>query len=251
MSTEKNAISSISILTSGKCNLNCSYCFLHKNSSFKDFDNIIQQSWKDKSYLNNIQQCLYKLHADFKQIDHITLWGGEPFLNLVNFNTNIKDILNIFPNIMSLSTSSNFNINVDNFIELLLNFDKYSNNKIEFRLQISMDNIFFNDGHNLPLQFYKNKFKELLEKTNNIKFKNLILLINFRTTTSENNVLELFENEKLLKEYVDYITGLQGYINDINQNSHIRFLSTIFPSATYPTHCSTEQGIRLEHCLRK
>jgi len=38
---ENNEIKAISILASGKCNLNCNYCFLHKNQSLKDIDTIV------------------------------------------------------------------------------------------------------------------------------------------------------------------------------------------------------------------
>ena len=46
-------VQTISLISSTTCNLNCSFCYLHKNQSYKEFDKLVRQAWADGSYLNN------------------------------------------------------------------------------------------------------------------------------------------------------------------------------------------------------
>lgn len=243
-------VTTITLLTSGSCNLNCNFCFLHKNIAFQKMDKIVQAAWKNKEYLTTIQKVLEKLKIDYNNIRDITLWGGEPLLNLTNFNNNIQDLFLTFPNLSRFSTSSNFNINIQDLIKLLQNIDLYTNNEIAFGLQLSIDNIFYNEGHNIPFYVYKEKFKELLENTYNIKFQKIKLIINFRCTITEEKYLNLFQDKQLLTDYLDYINDLMEYIYSFNINQNIIISSTAFPIAVYPTHCTSAQGIQLSNNLR-
>ena len=63
-------------------------------------------------------EVLFKLNIPFTNITHINLWGGEPLLDLSYFNSALKDLFQIFPNINSFWTSTNFNINIENLVEL-------------------------------------------------------------------------------------------------------------------------------------
>lgn len=247
---ENNEIKAISILASGKCNLNCNYCFLHKNQSLKDIDTIVQKSWENGQYLKNLQHTLIKLQTDFTAIEGITIWGGEPLLNLINFNKNIVKILDIFPNINSFWTSSNFNINIEDFIQLLKIIDENVNNEVEFRLQLSIDGIFYKEGHNLPLNFYKQQLKKLIELTQSINFKKINLRINFRATISESNFLLLFNDEQLLDDYIQYMLELINYINSFTINKHIKIINTILPIAAYPSQSNTIDGVNLSKALQ-
>jgi len=82
-------LKAITVMISAKCNLNCDFCFLHKNTAFLEYDKIIQDAWKDFTYIKNLEKVLNKLKADTTNISHITIWGGEPFLDTKNFNENI------------------------------------------------------------------------------------------------------------------------------------------------------------------
>jgi len=45
------SIEHLNIITSSFCDLKCSYCFLHKNRSFRQYDKWIIESWKDGTYV--------------------------------------------------------------------------------------------------------------------------------------------------------------------------------------------------------
>lgn len=52
----KHDISCVCFMTASSCNLNCSFCYLHKNESFKEFDKEILQAWDDGSYITNVKK---------------------------------------------------------------------------------------------------------------------------------------------------------------------------------------------------
>ena len=52
----KHDISCVCFMTASSCNLNCSFCYLHKNESFKEFDKEIFQAWDDGSYITNVKK---------------------------------------------------------------------------------------------------------------------------------------------------------------------------------------------------
>lgn len=246
----KNQIIAFSILASGKCNLNCKYCFLHKNKSLSAIDNLIQESWENGSYITNIQNTLTKLHVNFKDIKYITIWGGEPLLNLTNFNNSIIKLFDIFPNIQSFWTSTNFNINISELIHLLTNIDKSANNNVKFKLQLSIDGTYYKDGHNIPIEVYKKQLKDFIEQTLNINFKKIKIEINFRPTISEEDFLNLFFNEEQLNNYILYMLSLVDYINSFAINKNISFINNILPTAAYPSKSTTLDGIKFTEALQ-
>ncbi len=148
MLLNNQTINSICILTSGLCNLNCKYCYFNNNNSFKQIDQQIQDGWKNQSYLTNIKLTLNKLKVNFNNIENLTIWGGEPLLNLKNFNNSIKDIFCTFFNISSIWTSTNLKINIQDCVDLVVKIEQYANKESIFKLQISIDGMYQEQGQN-------------------------------------------------------------------------------------------------------
>lgn len=245
-----NEITAISILASGRCNLNCKYCFLHKNKSLYELDKLVQKSWEDGTYITNIVSSLKKLNANFENIKGLTIWGGEPFLNLKQFNKYFFELFNYFPNLNDVWTSTNFSTDINEIINLLKLFDEYANNSVNFRIQISMDSIYYEDGHNLQLSFYIKQMEQLLNNLNNIQFKNIHLNISLRPTIEESQFLELFLNEEKLTEYIDYILQFDKTISELMINKNITYSPVILPTATYPSHATSLDGITYANIVR-
>jgi organic radical activating enzyme len=42
---DNREIGSITFISSAVCNLNCSFCYLHKNKSYKKFNEINRKAW--------------------------------------------------------------------------------------------------------------------------------------------------------------------------------------------------------------
>lgn len=243
-------INALSILLTGKCNLDCNFCFLHKNKAATNLHEIVKNAWENNTYLDIIEKTLIKLGTQPSDITHITLWGGEPLLELDYFNKKIDKLFNLFPNIKEFWTSTNFNININKFTETLILLEQNTNHPIEFNLQISMDSIFNKFGHNLPLELYKKNIKELLDVLNLTKFNYLKLTINFRSTVDEKIFLEKFKDVNTIKEYLSQVASLNDYVDSLITNKNINFLNCYAPAPSYPTHMTSQEGIELSYITR-
>lgn len=245
-----NIVDSICILTSGKCNLNCKYCYFYNNNSFNLIDEKIQNSWIDKTYLQNIQLTLNKLKVKNDNIKNITIWGGEPLLNLVNFNNSLKDLFLIFPNISSFWTSTNLKINLQDFINLLLGIEQYAHKEVVFKLQISIDVMYNEQGHNLSLSFYQEQLKNLITAINTIKFKKLKLIINFHSTISETDFLNNFSDISKIEKYFEEKIALYDFLDNLIINRNISILLDIAPTLTFPSTSTTVDGMQFANILQ-
>ena len=105
-----NKIDSLTICSSAVCNLNCSFCFLHQNPSYAKYNKLVQEAWKDGSYLSNVEKIFNKLCLNRDDIHHLQIWGGESLLAIDNVIDNIPNLFELFPNIERWTFSTNFTI---------------------------------------------------------------------------------------------------------------------------------------------
>lgn len=122
-----NKINSITSLVSSSCNLNCSFCYLHKHDTLIKYDQEILKSWKNKTYLFTIKKVLEKLKENPQNIISWSFWGGETLIHIKEITPNIENMLKFFPNIQRISLSTNWTINIQDFFDFLLEVDKYAN----------------------------------------------------------------------------------------------------------------------------
>lgn len=244
-------LKAITVMISAKCNLNCNFCFLHKNTAFLEYDKIIQDAWKNFTYIKNLEKVLNKLKVDTTNISHITIWGGEPFLDTKNFNENIPQLFQLFPNWEKSWTSTNFNINVSNIVELLQKIDEYTKKPFTFRIQISMDGPYYKEGHNVSKEIYKQKIKELMDILNQIYFKNLTVIFNFRATIDEETYLSDFTDKTNINTFFNYCKDLQDFFKRNIFNKKI-FLDedSFIPTPSYPSYATTEDGLTFNKIIR-
>lgn len=57
----KNQLTSLTLISSAMCNLDCSFCYLNKNKSFTSFNTLVRKAWKDGTYISNVCKSLDKL----------------------------------------------------------------------------------------------------------------------------------------------------------------------------------------------
>lgn len=238
-------IKNICFFLNNQCNLHCKYCFIKENVQDINFNNMVYSSWESGQYLFTIKQVLEKLNADFKNIENIFLYGGEPLLNLKYFNEKIPKLFELFPNISHFFVSTNFNINIKDVVTMFKKIDLNANQQITFNIQISYDGAYEN-GHNLSLSVYKEKFKTFFEELNKYKFKNLIIKIKFRTTFLEDDFIHYFINEENILNYINSFKELFQYIDVLNTNNVISSYShNIIPNLAVPSHMTSQDGIEL------
>ena len=238
-------INTICIILNSKCNLNCKYCSSNKDTAILNFNQIIQDAWRNNTYLDTIKQVLFKLNIPSTNITHIYLWGGEPLLDLSYFNPLLEDLFKIFPNINSFWTSTNFNINIEQLIELFQNIELYANQNIEFNLQISMDGIYNENGHNLPISLYEKNLELLINKLNLFKMSKLYLNLNFRSTLLEEDFLNNLNTKENINNYFLQQKELLDFADNLIINSHIKFSNILIPRLATPSYSTSNSGIEL------
>ena len=125
-------ISSLSILSSSICNLNCSYCYIPKDSKVKDIQNSINKSIVDGSLLRYLTE-----NYTIEKLESVGFWGAEPTLNIDNIYIFISNIIEI-SNLKEIVIPSNFTTNPENLINLIKNVISL-NKKLYIKAQVSLD----------------------------------------------------------------------------------------------------------------
>ena len=243
----------LTLISSGICNLSCEFCFLHKNQSYKSFDKIVQKAWQEKTYLPTVEKVLEKININFQDIDTITLWGGEPLLNIQNIIDSIPEFYSLFPKLNTWMMSTNFNINIDNLVKFFITLDKYAKPNTNIKLQISIDGPeqFQKIGHNVSDDIYKQNFTNLLKQLNIIKLNNILINFFFKAVVDEKKYLEYFSDSNNMQEYFDYFISLEKFVNDliINKNISIGPICP-FPTPTMPSNYTVEQSIQFQNIFK-
>lgn len=192
----KNFIESLAFISSAACNLNCSFCYLNKNKAYKEFNEWIETSFQNKTYVKNAYETILALNANPLDIKIIQFWGGESLYQISNIINNIEEIYLYFPNVEMFKASTNFLIDIEKLFELLCLIDYYSLNHTKFELQLSIDGPgkIAEEGHNVNFDIYKENYTLLASLLNSKKFNNLIIDININATLNKETYLEYFNN---------------------------------------------------------
>ena len=164
-------VNSISLISSTTCNLNCSFCYLHKNQSYKEFAKLVRQAWADGSYLNNALKTVERLGPP-EGVQQCQLWGGETLLHIDDITKNLKQFYQYFPNVKLWRISTNWLIDVNQFFEFIKEMDLYAPEGTEIMTQLSIDGPqggYAEQGHNVSLEVYQKNFSDFAFLINNYK----------------------------------------------------------------------------------
>lgn len=216
-------------MSAGICNLNCSFCLLqnkHFNSVKEEHKQIID-AWKNNTYLNNVEQYFIKHNENFYNVKELCLWGGESLLNIDLITPNVKQIFQLFPNLSNWFISTNFIININNFIDFLISIDNNATKQQIFSLQLSIDGppeLIFN-CHNGDWNIYDKNLEALITYFNTHIFHYLTLEISINSVLPKETFLqELNTKEKIIK-YLEFMHNFyqKHNITIINQNIKLNF----------------------------
>ena len=89
----------LNLVVSTRCNLHCSYCFLHKNNSYIKEDDNIKKALEDGSFFDNIGKSLDKMNYLKSSFTAINLWGAETTVHLDLLSKNLSRVFNEYHNI--------------------------------------------------------------------------------------------------------------------------------------------------------
>lgn len=202
----------------GKCNLNCSYCFIDKNSDLTIIDKKLEESFKNEDYyLNFIEEFL-----DPELLSVLQLWGGEPTLGFFRLENLLPKLIEKYNKLNTITFSSNFATNsfVEDIFIILNILSKYYDRNFIMNLQMSYDGpdnlTDICRGINTSKKI-KDNYKKLISKfvENKNKYQNIKILIHNKPTLNaltmrmlgdnDNNILNYWKDQKEIKEEIENI----------------------------------------------
>ena len=127
-------INAITTIVSSSCNLQCSFCYLHKHEALINFDKEILTAWNDQTYPDTVGRVLEKMHENLYNIQFWSLWGGESLIHIDSITKNVKKMFTLFPNINTITLSTNWTINIDKFFDFLKEIDKSAKHIVKILL---------------------------------------------------------------------------------------------------------------------
>lgn len=246
------SIQHLNLITSSFCDLKCSYCFLRKNKSFRQFDTIIREKWLDGSYIDNVEKVFKKLECDPKDVEVLSLWGGEPFLHLKIISNQFKRLMQLCPNMESIIVPTNWvHTNVQDLCNLLqiindnINERTINNKKLHFHIQASIDgienDIFIKNGHTASWNQYRKNYNDLCDILEKMSLSNVSVHFCISSTGLQQDFIERFSKIENIKEHIQFWSQeIQSLVNrsnkiktvDVEVNSRVNFPTIAIPQQT-------------------
>lgn len=247
-----NRVFSLSVITSSTCNLDCKFCYLHKNKVNHEYNNLIRQAWIDGSYVQNLNKVFEKMGNDKNDVEEIHFWGGETLLQVDLIEKNVPAFYKTFPNITSWHMSTNWVINIEHFFNFLKTIDNVATKPTFIIIQVSIDGppgIVSDNGHN-GWKFYKDNFIKFTQLANNYKFKHLLVEFHLKSTLSKELYIEQLSTYDGMKNYMGYMINFLKEINEyfISGSIRLRELFTL-PTIANPKIYSKEEGQKINDIL--
>lgn len=187
---------------SGVCNLNCSYCFQPKLGSHMRNINEEILEWINSGRL---EKDILRIFGDKVKI--LSLWGGEPTVNLIPFANRLKDIKKVLPEFREVFFSTNISTKkvAENIIYFLKKCNEIFIEKKEFKvsIQFSLDGPSdFNDCARIGS--YSSEIVDnisiVLAEAEKLEMKNNIIFSG-KATHSKENIQKLSNYDELLKYF--------------------------------------------------
>jgi len=210
-------IESLTILSSAACNLSCKYCYITQDEKTAAAQKKLIDKIKNEEFLSGaISQAT---PADIRSIG---LWGLEPMLTLDVFSDRLDYVCKTLPNLETIHMSSNFQGDIEVFINLIKNVPK--DKKLDLDLQVSIDGMpQINDltRGNGSCEKIVNNVKKLISRLNETlpEYPNVKLNMHDKATFSA-KIIEmydedrelLFKNYRFMEEfYVEMISAIKSH----------------------------------------
>lgn len=237
----------LGIISAAKCNLNCSYCYLHKNQSYIEEDKKIIAAMQDGSFLTNIKRSLYALNESYNNFYRLEFWGAETSLHFIDGSDFFKDLILTFPSLEEIAYSTNFRTGNEQHLHLIDLIEQYAEHRILLEMQISVD------GPTAISQKTRHYNYEDLEKDvidfidilNKKKLKKTKVVISYKSTLPWSLYHEICSSTSGLIDYLDFWSNTESMMwdNVINKNVAFSTGSCFGPALEYPYNYTIQDGL--------
>lgn len=229
--------------SSGKCPLQCKYCYVPKTSLMTSLHEEIVKKLESKSCFDSLE----KVYG--KNIEYFELWGTEPTLTLSKIP--LSGLLNRFPKLKEMGFSTNLMTSPKILSTFILNLDRECTmlkRQIRFKPQISLDGPAFitdiNRAKGAAERIPKN-FIQIIETLNKHKLKSIEVEFRMKSTLTMENIEFLNDKTTKIKEYFDYFNKIEEAFKKTNKDKGIQFNNSCAPSMCVPGKYTTADGKKL------
>ena len=230
------------LFPSATCNLNCRYCNISKNPALLKIDQELAKSFENPEYyLNRIKQYFPQSYS----LKTLEFWGGETFLNIERVFDLLPHIIENYPFLYNLFSSTNFSFPEwpDKFFSLMQILGKYKPRNFRYVLQLSCDGPeYINDqgrGEGVTKKCLQN-FDILCQNLENKLPSNVMLNITIKQTLDINTIKLLTKEEKIIEYYKFFEDNFIDKIKKLNF-SNVQTYCTI-PNVAVPVPATVEDG---------
>lgn len=243
-------LQSITLFTTALCNLKCSYCYICKDNlnSLAKMDQDIKNDWEQNNYISRLKRDFPK--TDLNNINHISLWGGEPLIGMDRFTPKFLQFKELLPNLNWLDFSTNLTLPnaieiIEDLLKTIASSNKYNDkNQFILDLQISIDGPEeLNDvsrGKGVTSKILNN-YKKLLK----LKVpENIKIMVSTKPTLSLESIKD-FKSLEYVKNYYKFFDEefYERYILD-NRSKNLNLFLGIANYAE-PYDYTTQDGLQL------
>ena len=245
---KKLHVSSIALMSSPGCNLQCKYCHIADESEKIKEKNLYTntvEAIKNGIFLQNVLTSLRRLEVPISNIDHMELWGQEPTLSMPILGDHIKEWLDSLYSVDSLFFSTNGMNDSDIIYDFILKYDEAAHKNMTMSIQLSYDGEY---GENYvrggDSQYLKENFVKLFHKLNNINFKNIVHIEFMIHSVCSTELIYHFDTYDKVEKYIAEMDEFNSALQNANLHRNIEIIT---PSFAYQNgyNASTEDGIRL------
>lgn len=245
-------IQSIDLIAAAGCDLKCNYCVLHrtKNNYSNQLLENTKKSFQDQTYLKNVLKGLERLETSPLNIKKISIWGQESTIILKDFEKDLENWINNFPNLDSIFFSTNGLGRFEDIFSFILTLDSLTKHKFSLDIQISYDgNYGTKEARGGNGEIILENILTLIEKINKISLKNVNVTCTMHGVVSRQIIHSLIDYEDIY-QYLLEINNTIKIIKQkiINKNFYFGNITLQYENAI---KASYKDGIALNNFTQK
>jgi pyruvate-formate lyase-activating enzyme len=250
-------ISSLSLMTSLGCNLQCEYCVINHARKFNpkkaaEKQKATIEALKDGSFYDNAVKSLIAYGGSPNDIRKIELWGQEQILTLDYFIDGLDKWVEAFRNWSELSFSTNGQAGPEKIVRLITEIDKRMNHDFRFSLQWSYDGTYSSKylRGDTDIKVLEN-FKKVLTALNDVRLDHVEVEFYVHGVVSFSLIRELNGDLEKIKEYWDGCRKVCAELPKYCWNRSVICYPDYSIAEEVPYRCSKSEGLDYYDFLNK
>ncbi len=243
-------ITSLTLISSESCNLNCSYCKIAKmeHGFHQKEAQELRESFINGTYVDNIITIFKKYKIDPNKVEYFQYWGQEPTTTLDVLADQFPRLYSFFPNVKR----SFFSTNGVNWYERILHYiemvDKTVTHPFTIEIQISYDGGYSNEQlRGVKSEIIENNIFKLMSNLDGLNLKNVKLDISFHNVISFDLIKELYKGNNPDANIKTFWDNAHKFLNKCKllcslDEKFLNFNTCMSPGLINPYNATKEEG---------